>query len=96
GNGLRLSGPHVARPAELPADLPVAGEAAAIHPELGGAALMPRYPSAGQLAALAAARLAAGEPFAAPEPLYLRRPDAREPGPPKRVTEPAPAGRRTR
>jgi hypothetical protein len=28
-----------------------------------------------------------GPPLLAPEPLYLRRPDAREPGPPKRVTK---------
>ena len=31
---------------------------------------------------------AAWPPFLATEPLYLRRPDAREPGPPKRVTPP--------
>jgi tRNA threonylcarbamoyl adenosine modification protein YeaZ len=95
GNGLRLGGPNVGRPAELPAGLPVAGEGAALYSELASRPLAPRYPSAPQLAALAAARLAAGEPPARPEPLYLRRPDAREPGPPKRVTEPAP-GRRGR
>jgi len=32
------------------------------------------------------ARLLAGVPPDLAEPLYLRRPDAREPGPPKRVT----------
>ena len=35
---------------------------------------------------LHAARLQKGAPLLAPDPLYLRRPDAREPGPPKRVT----------
>jgi tRNA threonylcarbamoyl adenosine modification protein YeaZ len=92
-NGRRLSGPQVGRPAELPAGCPVAGEGAILYPELAGDPLDPRYPSAGRLAELAAARRAAGEPPAPPEPLYLRRPDAKEPGPPKRVTEPSPAGR---
>ena len=38
---------------------------------------------------IAVAVLAAGDPdklLLPPEPLYLRRPDAREPGVPKRVT----------
>ncbi|HXW87064.1 MAG TPA: tRNA (adenosine(37)-N6)-threonylcarbamoyltransferase complex dimerization subunit type 1 TsaB [Streptosporangiaceae bacterium] len=95
-NGQRLDGPYVGKPAELPAGLPVAGEGAALYPELAAHVLQPRYPSAAQLAALAASRQAAGEPPARPEPLYLRRPDAREPGPPKRVTEPRPAAGRTR
>ena len=60
----------------------------------------PAYPDAGILCGLvarsAAARSATVPSAAAPatgqpallaaEPLYLRRPDAREPGPPKRVT----------
>ena len=95
-NGQRLDGPYVGKPAELPAGLPVAGEGAALYPELAAHVLQPRYPSAAQLAALAASRQAAGEPPARPEPLYLRRPDAREPGPLKRVTEPRPAAGRTR
>jgi tRNA threonylcarbamoyl adenosine modification protein YeaZ len=93
GNGERLSGPHVGRPAEIPAGYPVAGEGAALYPELTGDPLGPRYPSAARLAQLAAARRAVGAPPQPPEPLYLRRPDAREPGPLKRVTEPSPAGR---
>jgi tRNA threonylcarbamoyl adenosine modification protein YeaZ len=96
GNGQRQDGPHVGKPAELPAGLPVAGEAAALYADLAGDPLPPRYPSAAQLAELAVARRAAGEPPALPEPLYLRRPDAREPGPLKRVTEPRPAGRGAR
>ena len=84
--GARLSGPGVAAPASLPADLPVAGEGAVAYPSLPGEPIEPRYPSAATLASLAAQRLAAGERLLAPEPLYLRRPDARVPGPPKRVT----------
>lgn len=83
--GSRADGPHVSRPAQVPGGLPAAGEGPVLYPELGPA-VGPRYPAAGVLAALAAARLAAGEPPQLAEPLYLRRPDAREPGPPKRVT----------
>ena len=86
GSGRRAEGPQVGRPAELPAGLPVAGEGPAIYPELAGQPLDPRFPVASQLAVIAAARLGAGEPALPAEPLYLRRPDAREPGRPKRVT----------
>jgi tRNA threonylcarbamoyl adenosine modification protein YeaZ len=91
--GTRVTGPRVGRPAGVPAGYPVAGEGAVLYQELATRPLGPRYPSAARLARLAAARRAAGEPPAPPEPLYLRRPDAREPGPLKRVTEPSPAGR---
>jgi len=85
-DGKRTDGPRVSRPADLPGGLPVAGEGALLYPELGGAPLAPRYPAAAQLALLAVRRLTAGIPAEPAEPLYLRRPDAREPGPPKRVT----------
>ena len=84
--GERLAGPAVAAPAALPAGLPVAGEGAHLYPALLGAAIEPRYPSAATLADLATERMAAGKPLLQPAPLYLRRPDAREPGPPKPVT----------
>jgi len=84
--GARTAGPSVDKPAELPAGLPVAGEGAVIYPELGARAIGPRFPSAAQLAVLAVGRYAAGQPQQPAEPLYLRRPDAREPGRPKRVT----------
>jgi tRNA threonylcarbamoyladenosine biosynthesis protein TsaB len=84
--GDRLSGPGVAAPASLPRDLPTAGEGGLAHPGVLGEPIAPRYPSAATLVALAAERLAAGDALLAPEPLYLRRPDARVPGPPKRVT----------
>lgn len=84
--GQRVAGPEVSPAADLPAGLPVAGEGARLYPELVEQALEPAYPSAARLAALAAERIAAGTPPAPPHPLYLRRPDAREPGRPKRVT----------
>jgi tRNA threonylcarbamoyl adenosine modification protein YeaZ len=84
--GQRAEGPLVSRPADLPPGLPVAGEGAVLYPELASRPIGPRYPAAASLAMLAAARTSAGEPARPPEPLYLRRPDAREPGKPKRVT----------
>jgi tRNA threonylcarbamoyl adenosine modification protein YeaZ len=84
--GLRSSGPEVSWPADLPRDLAVAGEGALIYPELHDRPLDPPFPAAAQLASIAAGRLARGEPPQPAVPLYLRRPDAREPGKPKRVT----------
>lgn len=84
--GDRLSGPGVAAPASLPAGLPAAGEGAVAYPGLLGEPLEPRYPAAATLATMAVRRMAAGDRLLPPEPLYLRRPDARVPGPPKRVT----------
>jgi tRNA threonylcarbamoyl adenosine modification protein YeaZ len=83
--GERLSGPGVAAPSALPAGLPAAGEGPVLYPGLLGEPIAPRFPAAATLAGLAAARLAAGDALLPPEPLYLRRPDAREPGPPKSV-----------
>jgi tRNA threonylcarbamoyl adenosine modification protein YeaZ len=83
--GERLSGPGVAPPASLPADLPAAGEGPVAYPGLLGEPIAPRFPSAATLAGMAAQRLAAGDRLLPPEPLYLRRPDARVPGPPKSV-----------
>jgi tRNA threonylcarbamoyl adenosine modification protein YeaZ len=85
-DGERIAGPFVGRPADVPGRLPVAGEAGLLSPELGGQVLEPRYPSAAVLANLAVERLLAGRSPDLAEPLYLRRPDAREPGRRKRVT----------
>ena len=86
-SGQRLSEPQVSPPALVPAGLPVAGEGPVLHSGLGAAVIMePRYPSAAQLAQIAADHLAAGIPPGPADALYLRRPDAREPGRPKRVT----------
>ncbi|HEY2281295.1 MAG TPA: tRNA (adenosine(37)-N6)-threonylcarbamoyltransferase complex dimerization subunit type 1 TsaB [Streptosporangiaceae bacterium] len=112
--GARLTGPSVERPADIPADLPVAGQAASLYPDQLGEPIWPEHPSAAVLATLVAEALAdspaalhtAATPHTPatpqttaasqapavsvellpPEPLYLRRPDAQIPGPPKRVT----------
>ena len=84
--GQRTEGPQVSRPADLPPGLPVAGEGAVIYPELAVRPIGPRFPSAARLAVLAVSRESAGALPQPAEPLYLRRPDAREPGKPKRVT----------
>ena len=85
-DGRRSYGPQVSRPADLPSGLAVAGEGARLYPELSDRPLNPSFPSAGQLASIAAGRLARDEAAQPAVPLYLRRPDAREPGKPKRVT----------
>jgi tRNA threonylcarbamoyl adenosine modification protein YeaZ len=84
--GERLDGPAVNRPDDLPAGLPIAGQAVSLYPALGES-IWPEHPSAAVLATLAAERLAdGGADLLPPEPLYLRRPDAQIPGKPKRVT----------
>ena len=101
-SGRRLEGPLVGPAASVPgaAELPVAGAGGTLYPEAFGEIIGPAYPSARTLCGIVAAHLAAGQPAAGQlaavpspvvplleaEPLYLRRPDAREPGPPKRVT----------
>jgi tRNA threonylcarbamoyl adenosine modification protein YeaZ len=89
----RVAGPSVDRPADVPGELPVVGAGARMYAEiLGDERLVegaPDYPLAGALAALAAEHLAAGTDdgvLTSPAPIYLRRPDARVPGPPKKVT----------
>ena len=91
--GQRDGEPRVSPPAELPGGLPVAGEGPCLYPDVLGEPLAPRFPSAATLAGLAAARLLAGAALGPAEPLYLRLPDARVPGPPKPVS-PQPAGGR--
>ncbi|HLI35989.1 MAG TPA: tRNA (adenosine(37)-N6)-threonylcarbamoyltransferase complex dimerization subunit type 1 TsaB [Streptosporangiaceae bacterium] len=97
-SGVRLHGPEVGRPGGISgaASSPVAGQGGILYPDAFGKPLGVTYPSASVLARMVAGRVSpqqeAGEkpvPFPdllAPEPLYLRRPDARVPGPPKRVT----------
>jgi tRNA threonylcarbamoyladenosine biosynthesis protein TsaB len=86
--GRRLEGPLVGPAAAIPgaAELSVAGAGGQLYPEAFGEVIEPAYPDAGTLCGLVAAQIAAGQPVLPAEPLYLRRPDAREPGPPKRVT----------
>jgi tRNA threonylcarbamoyladenosine biosynthesis protein TsaB len=78
----------------------VAGEGAAKYPDTFPLPIEPLLPSAADLAELTVRRLAAAAGAAGsdpaadtgllpPEPLYLRRPDAVEPGARKPVSQPA-------
>ena len=94
--GRRVAGPHVGRAGSIPeaAELAVAGAGGPLYPEAFGEVIGPAYPDAGVLCSLVAGSLAPPSPGPSPghppllaaDPLYLRRPDARVPGPPKRVT----------
>jgi tRNA threonylcarbamoyladenosine biosynthesis protein TsaB len=87
--GARLQGPLVGSAASIPgaAGLAVAGSGGLLYPEAFGEVIGPAYPDAGTLCAIVAGSAPSPRvPMLAAEPLYLRRPDAREPGPPKRVT----------
>ncbi|MEO8517726.1 MAG: tRNA (adenosine(37)-N6)-threonylcarbamoyltransferase complex dimerization subunit type 1 TsaB [Dermatophilaceae bacterium] len=71
--------PMVAKAGGIAADvlgLPVVGRGALLYPESFGLRIGPLDVSAGALADLACRRMAAGEQLTAPEPMYLRRPDA--------------------
>jgi tRNA threonylcarbamoyladenosine biosynthesis protein TsaB len=85
--GRRVAGPSVGPASSIPgaAELPVAGAGGQLYPEAFGEPIGPAYPDAGALCGLVASP-GGPVPLLASEPLYLRRPDAREPGPPKRVT----------
>jgi tRNA threonylcarbamoyl adenosine modification protein YeaZ len=88
--GVRLTGPHVQRPAELPSTAPVAaGDGARLYAEvLGSRVVEPFYPTPAGLVTAARKRLLAGEHPEPLIPLYLRRPDAVEPAARKRVIAP--------
>jgi tRNA threonylcarbamoyl adenosine modification protein YeaZ len=90
--GRRGGDPAVDRPAEIAARLagrPVAGQGPVLYPDWFPRPLEPALPSAAVLAELTVRRLAA-DPGALlpPFPLYLRRPDAVEPGARKPVRQP--------
>ena len=89
-SGRRLEGPAVGRADSIPGAvlLPVAGAGGPLYAEAFGPVIAPMYPDARTLCEIVAVRPpgAARPPLLSTEPLYLRRPDAREPGPPKRVT----------
>ena len=98
GLGQRVEGPVVERPGELaerlrPEPARLVGAGAVLHRSVfAGLAVEDAgpYPSTPALVAVAQERLLAGAPTEALTPLYLRRPDAVEPGASKAVT----AGRR--
>ena len=86
----RIGEPDVAHPQlirDRVAGLPVAGEGPHLYPDAFPHAIEPRHPSAVALAELVAHKLTTDpDALLAPEPLYLRRPDAVEPGTRKRVS----------
>jgi len=83
GQGRRLDGPQVARPADV-ADLgPVVGAGAVLYPDAFPQAVGPEHPDARWLAQVVTDERAE---LLDPEPLYLRRPDVAEPGKPKPVS----------
>jgi tRNA threonylcarbamoyl adenosine modification protein YeaZ len=84
---VRTSGPYVETPAVAAYDGPAAGAGAALYPDAFPGHREPLHPSAADLAVW----VARGLPTTGPDPLYLRRPDAAEPGARKSVlARPAP------
>lgn len=82
GRGRRLGPPVVERPAAVASDGPVVGEGALLYADSFPDGRQPLRPDAGWLArAVTDERVA----VLAPEPLYLRRPDAEIPRAPKAV-----------
>jgi tRNA threonylcarbamoyl adenosine modification protein YeaZ len=86
--GARVDGPHVGRPGELPlaSVSRVAGAADTLGFPVVLPVVPPRHPDPAGLVAVVAAAVRAHAPPGPLTPLYLRRPDALEPGPRKRVT----------
>jgi tRNA threonylcarbamoyl adenosine modification protein YeaZ len=82
-DGVRVAGPAVAKPATVATALPVVGEGGALYPADFPHFSGPMRPSAGWLARVVTEELAE---LCDPEPMYLRRPDAEAPRPPKRVS----------
>jgi tRNA threonylcarbamoyl adenosine modification protein YeaZ len=81
-DGVRQSGPEVAKPAEVKAAVDkAAGEGALKYGDLFGVPVEGHllYPPGAALVAIAAPRIRAGAPSEPLTPLYLRRPDAVEP-----------------
>lgn len=82
-DGRRVDGPIVDKPDVMATELPVAGQGASLYPAAFPHRIGVAFPDAGVLCRL----VAQGQvELLAPEPLYLRRPDAVAPGQPKRVS----------
>jgi tRNA threonylcarbamoyladenosine biosynthesis protein TsaB len=81
----------VAKPADLDTGgLPLVGDGARMYAEDLGSGTSdpaPLHPDAAAMAELALLRLSRGVELPAPNPLYLRRPDAVVPGAPKKVRQ---------
>ncbi len=86
GQAVRRGSAAVSAPALVPVEgRPVVGRGADLYPAELGRRVGPVDPSAGVLAAHALRELEAGHDLLPAVPLYLRRPDAVAPGPPKPV-----------
>ena len=83
--GERVSGPSVDKPAEVPYAGPVVGEGGLLYPDAFPGARPPLHPDPVDLAAIVESFVAAERPTLPLEPLYLRKPDAVEPGARKRA-----------
>lgn len=81
--GRRVSEPEVVKPVDARTDQPVVGRGALLYPEAFPNPAGPEHPLASVLC-----DVVLNERFdlLEPNPLYLRRPDAAEPGKPKRVS----------
>ena len=79
----RVTGPEVLKPADAATSAPVVGRGALLHPDAFPRAEGPEHPSAAVLCEVVLQRRFE---LLGPDPLYLRRPDATEPGKPKRVS----------
>jgi tRNA threonylcarbamoyl adenosine modification protein YeaZ len=88
-DGVRVAGPSVDRPADVPTDAAaMTGAGARVYRDVLARPLLDvDYPSPLALARAAAERVRTGAPSEPLTPLYLRRPDAVEPGPSKTVTQ---------
>jgi tRNA threonylcarbamoyl adenosine modification protein YeaZ len=84
-DGVRLTEPAVSKPADVVTDGldGAVGGGALLYAEVLGLPVQDGYPDPLTLAELAADRIRAGAPGEVLNPLYLRRPDAVEPGTPK-------------
>jgi tRNA threonylcarbamoyl adenosine modification protein YeaZ len=81
--GIRLDGPHVARPADVPGEGPVVGAGALLYSDSFPDAKGPEHPDARWLAQVVTDERVE---LLDPEPMYLRRPDAATPGKRKKVS----------
>jgi tRNA threonylcarbamoyl adenosine modification protein YeaZ len=87
-DGARVDGPQVSKPAELASTgyTAMAGAGARLYAAVLGLDLLDLdYPDPAALIGVAAGRIGSGGPSELLTPLYLRKPDAVEPGPRKSV-----------
>ena len=81
--GRRVHGPEVLKPLDAATDRPAVGRGAVLYPAAFPNAVGPEHPRAEVLCDVVTRRRFE---LLEPNPLYLRRPDAVEPGKPKRVS----------